>query len=147
MNQADGTRIADYRYWVDERVRFNDLDMLGHVNNIAYLVYVETGRATFLRSLGMFDIGARRQSVIVRFETDYRRELGYPADVRVGVRVSGIGRTSFRLGVGIFDGEVCVATATNVIVRWDRDLHQAIPLDDADRAALSAHLADTTAPG
>ena len=138
---AVGARVTDYRYWVDERVRFNDLDMLGHVNNIAYLVYVETGRATFLRSIGMFDIGARRQTVIVRFEIDYRRELGYPADVRVGVRVLDIGRTSFRIGVGIFAGETCVATATNVIVRWDRDLRQAVELDGAERVALTAHLA------
>lgn len=142
MSEPDGTRVSDYRYWIGERVRFNDLDLLGHVNNIAYMVYVETGRANFLRSIGMFEIGGRRQTVIARMEIDYRRELGYPADVRVGVRVLAVGRSSFRIGVGIFDGDVCVATAVNVIVRWDRDLHQSLALDESERAALSAWLPD-----
>jgi acyl-CoA thioester hydrolase len=139
--EVDGTRVADYRYWVDERVRFNDLDLLGHVNNIAYVVYVETGRANFLRSIGMFNLDDRRQTVIVRFEIDYRREVRYPADLRVGVRVLAIGNTSFRIGVGIFDGETCVATAHNAIVRWDRDRHAALALDEGERAALGAYLA------
>ncbi|WP_051362009.1 acyl-CoA thioesterase [Solimonas soli] len=146
MSAADGTRVADYRFWVGERVRFNDLDLLGHVNNIAYVVYVETGRASFLRSLGMFELDARRQTVIARFEMDYRRELGYPADVRVGVRVLAIGRSSFRIGVGIFDGDGCVASALNVIVRWDRERHQAVALDAAERAALTAWLGDGPEP-
>ncbi|NGY04834.1 acyl-CoA thioesterase [Solimonas terrae] len=138
--EAGGTRIGDYRYWVDERVRFNDLDLLGHVNNIAYVVYVETGRANFLRSIDMFDLGDRRQTVIVRFEIDYRREVQYPADLRVGVRVLAIGNSSFQIGVGIFAGETCVATARNAIVRWDRELHQAVALDDGERAALRSYL-------
>lgn len=144
--EADGTRVEDYRYWVDERVRFNDLDLLGHVNNIAYVVYVETGRANFLRSIGMFELDARRQTVIVRFEIDYRREVQYPAELRVGVRVLAIGNTSFQIGVGIFNGETCVATARNAIVRWDREQHIAVALDAAERAALSPYLAGEPGP-
>lgn len=146
MNDTSGIDPRDYRYWVDERVRFNDLDLLGHVNNIAYVVYVETGRANFLRSIGMFDLGDRRQTVIVRFEIDYRREVQYPADLRVGVRVLAIGTTSFQIGVGIFDGETCVATARNAIVRWDRDQHLTLTLNDPERAALSAYLDNGAAP-
>ncbi|HEY9547413.1 MAG TPA: thioesterase family protein [Solimonas sp.] len=140
--EATGTRVDDYRYWVDERVRFNDLDLLGHVNNIAYVVYVETGRASFLRSIGMFELDDRRQTVIARFEIDYRREVAYPADLRVGVRVLAIGNSSFQIGVGIFSGETCVATARNAIVRWDRERHAAVALDDGERVALSAYLVD-----
>lgn len=141
-----GRQVGDYRYWVDERVRFNDLDLLGHVNNIAYIVYVETGRANFLRSIGMFELDARRQTVIVRVEVDYRREVEYPAELRVGVRVLAIGNTSFQIEVGIFKDETCVATARNVIVCWDREQHVALALNDSERAALGAYLADGAAP-
>lgn len=140
--EVGGTRIADYRYWVDERVRFNDLDLIGHVNNVAYVVYVETGRANFLRSIGLFEAGDRRQTVIARLEIDYRREVRYPADLRVGVRVLAIGNSSFQVGVGIFDGETCVATARNAIVRWDRDQHVALSLNGEERAALARYLAE-----
>src|SRR3546814_8087397 len=84
----------------------------------------------------------RRQTVIARFEIDYRREVAYPADLRVGVRVLAIGNSSFQIGVGIFSGETCVATARNAIVRWDRERHAAVALDDGERVALSAYLVD-----
>src|SRR3546814_7594293 len=53
----------------------------------------------------MFELDDRRQTVIARFEIDYRREVAYPADLRVGVRVLAIGNSSFQIGVGIFRSE------------------------------------------
>jgi acyl-CoA thioester hydrolase len=140
MSEADGTHVADYRFWVDERVRFNDLDLLGHVNNVAYVVYVENGRAAFLRDIGLWTIGAPRQIVIVHFAMDYRREVRFPAELRVGVRALAIGNRSFRIGVGIFRDGQCVATADNTVVCWDTAQRRAVPLDERERAALAPHL-------
>lgn len=140
MAPKPGADPADYRYWTDERVRFNDLDVLGHVNNIAYAVYVENARASFLGDTGLWVMGARIANVIVRTEMDYLREVQFPAQLRVGVRVLAVGQRSYTLGIGIFKAEDCVLVARNVIVRFDSHSRGSVPLDDAARALLLPYL-------
>lgn len=138
---SEGTRPEDYRYWADERVRFYDLDLMGHVNNVAYTIYAESGRAAFLRHIGFWTETGRRQNVIARLEIDYRQELKYPNELKVGLRVLKIGGSSFMLGIGIFAGDACVATAQATLVRFDAETRKAIALDDDDRALLAPYLA------
>ncbi len=130
-----------YRFWVREIVRFDDLDLLGHVNNKAFTTYAESGRAAFLREIGLWRPQVTRQSVVVRLEIDYLRELNYPGEPQVGVRVLRIGEKSFTLGVGIFDKDQCAAVASTVFVRMDTTTRRASPLTDEERGQLQPHLA------
>ncbi|NBD10911.1 MULTISPECIES: thioesterase family protein [Corallococcus] len=63
------------------RVRPNDLDTLGHVNNATVLEYLEAGRWAWLERQGL-KRGAAVVAVVSRVEVDYRREIP-PGDVRV----------------------------------------------------------------
>lgn len=134
---------AVYRFWVTEHIRFADLDLLGHVNNVAFTIYAESSRAAFMHQTGFWIPKAPRQNVIVRLELDYRRELHYPGEVRVGLRVLKIGNSSFTLGQALFSGEHCVATAVVVIVRMDAGTRRATPLNDEERAQLQPYLNST----
>lgn len=129
-----------YRFWIDEHVRFADLDVLGHVNNVAFTAYVENARAAFLREIGLWVLNAPRQNVIARLEMDYRHELHYPALMRVGINVLRVGRSSFALGTGVFSADRCVASAATVQVRIDTQSRQPVPLSEDERARLLAHL-------
>ncbi|MFA5941163.1 MAG: thioesterase family protein [Sinimarinibacterium sp.] len=135
------TDEAAYRFWIDEHVRFDDLDMLGHVNNKSFTTYAESGRAAFLRASGLWRPGSAPHNVIARLEVDYLRELHYPADVRVGVRVLKIGRSSFTLGLGMFSGGHCVATAATVLVHIDAQTRKSVELDADMRTRLEAWIA------
>ena len=134
-----GTGLDDYRFWFDERVRFADLDLLGHVNNKAFLTYAESARAAFMLETGLWVRDGARQSLLARLELDYRRELHYPADIRVGINVQNIGRTSFTLGVGLFDGDACAATMTTLMVRVDMHTKAKVELDADERARLAPY--------
>ncbi len=136
----DGIDLADrgsYRFWGRDVLRFADLDPNGHVNNIAYAVFCENGRVEFREShnLGM-KTGAGTDFVIVRFAIDYIAELNYPGTVDIGTRALGVGRSSYRLGQGLFDGDKCVATAESVIVCTDPETHRARPIPDGLRQSL-----------
>lgn len=139
MAPKAGTRPEDYSYWVDERVRFNDIDVLGHVNNIAYAIYVENGRAGLMGELGLLVMGAERQSVIVRSEMDYLREVRFPAQLRIGVAVRSIGNRSFTMGIGIFNNDTCVLVASNVVVRFDVKTRSSVVINEEERARLASH--------
>jgi acyl-CoA thioester hydrolase len=143
-NTDDGSPqlAGSYRFWTREHVRFDDLDMLGHANNKAFTTYAESGRAAFLREIGLsWGPQVERQSVIVHLELDYHGELHYPAELRVGVNVRHIGRTSFTLGFGIFEGERCVASGKTVFVRIDAKSRKPVALDQIERGCLLPHLA------
>ena len=142
----DGVDLADrgsYRFWGRDVLRFADLDPNGHVNNIAYAVFCENGRVEFRESHnpkmetgpGM-ETGAGTDFVIVRFAIDYIAELNYPGTIDIGTRVLGVGRSSYRLGQGLFDGDKCVATAESVIVCIDPESQRARPIPDGLRQSL-----------
>jgi len=140
------TRTGSYPFWTRELVRFADLDINGHVNNIAFAVYAESGRAAFLHGTGLWSLDQpMRQNVLAHVQIDYLQELRYPAELRVGVRVLAIGRSSFQLGVGLFAGERCVATVRTVQVRIDGQSKAPIALDPDERRALAAYLAESSA--
>lgn len=139
-DRADPTCPAFYKFWATEHIRFADLDLMGHVNNIAFTVYAESCRAAFMHETGFWVPRAQRQNVIVRIELDYRRELLYPGEVRVGLRVLKIGNSSYTIGQGLFSGDDCAATAQAVIVRIDAKTRKAVSLNDEERAKLQAYL-------
>ena len=138
--KAGAPDLADrslYRHWADERVRYADLDILGHVNNNAIGVYHETGRVVLLRDAGGLLNGRERTAVAARLSIDYLAELHWPADLKIGTCLLRMGRTSFALGSAIFAGDRCIATAETICVMLDQKTRKPVPLTDADRAALT----------
>lgn len=134
--EIDLTDPAGYRLWVDERVRFADLDPQGHANNNAVGVYFESARVGLWDAVGRF-AGASWTVVIRRTITDFRAELRYPAEIRVGVRVLRIGTTSVTLGLGVFHGEACIATQEAVSVLLDKGTRRPWPASEDLRRVLA----------
>ncbi|WP_207460370.1 thioesterase family protein [Azospirillum sp. SYSU D00513] len=135
----DLTDPEGYRFWVDEHVRFADLDPLGHVNNNAIGVYFEQARVVLLTA----GLGLRRESpwtvVIARSLIEYKAELHYPAEVRIGARVLRAGNSSLTLGSAIFQGDRCIATQEAVLVIVDKAAHRPTPIPDAVRPVLDRY--------
>lgn len=135
---APWLQASYYRYWQEEQVRYGDLDPLGHVNNVSTLQYSESVRAPFMKELGLWRSGDSRQGVIVRHEIDYRFEITYPGRLRLGLSVTHIGRSSYAVRQGLFDGERCAATVLTHIARMDTTTRRAVALSEAERSALAA---------
>ena len=116
-----------------ETVRFRDVDALGHVNNAAYLTYLEQARIAFLASLGADQTGM----ILARAEIDFRAQVGFGERVEVEVRPLRAGTKSFELGYTLrVRGEV-VAEARTVLVAYDYATGRTVPVPDAWRAGLS----------
>ncbi len=122
MNESvtDPLRRGSYAHWRSEHIRYGDLDTNGHVNNIAFLVYSESGLVPFLAALGHPVDHRETPWMTARIEIDLRAQLHYPGEVDIGTRVLGLGRSSLTLGQGLFSGESCAATLRRVMVLVDR---------------------------
>lgn len=133
--------VASYTSWVDEHVRFNDLDPVGHANNNAIGVYFESGRLGMAREVPP-EIDMSGVAIVLRQVTiDYLAEITFPNNVRVGSRVVRVGRTSWVTGAGLFINGRCHATSTCVNVLIDTRLRSATPLPEPVRALLLANAA------
>ncbi|HEV3177449.1 MAG TPA: thioesterase family protein [Stellaceae bacterium] len=135
------TERGSYAIWTYDKLRYADTDRQGHVNNAVFATFCESGRVMFLYDEKLNLAGPDANFVVVRLELDFRSELFYPGRVDIGTRVLGIGRTSFRLGQGIFNGETCAATAETVLVQMDAATRKAKALTPQLRAWLEERLA------
>ena len=129
---------STYCYWNRHIIRFADLDPANHVNNVAYAQYFESGRVAFWHDAGRHLVVPGTTGVIAKLVIDYRAQMDFPGEVEVGTRVLSLGRSSTRLGQGLFRDGVCVATSVSVGVLVDKDTARSTPMPDALRQAVLA---------
>ena len=113
--------------------RFQDLDPLGHINNVAYAALFETARVHFNDAI---DLTRWRQLrwVVAAMEINYLAEGHFPADVTVSTGIGAIRNRSWQmLSLMMQDGSP-IATCDVVLVAAEADGG----LPDAMRAALAA---------
>ena len=117
-------------------IRFADLDLLGHVNNVALATYLEHGRIELIGPL-MRQFGSEPlDMVLARITIDYLRELQAPGTIEVATRVARLGSKSMILQGAVFKGETCIATAHCVMVFFDTARRRSVEPPAALRAAL-----------
>ncbi len=121
--------MADLPYVHRDTVRFRDCDAMGHVNNAVYSTYLEEARIGVLGDLIDF--------ILARVEIDFRSELRAGEDVEVRTRCSRIGTKSFDLEHEITaDGRV-VAEGKSVLVSYDYERGESVPVPDELRERLT----------
>lgn len=115
------------------QTRFADLDPLGHVNNVAYVVYMETARIRFIHEYGST---LRGNVLVARTEVDHRHEIPSSTwEIDVTVQVQSVGRTSVVVGHDLYDGETLVGQGRVVLVAVDEH-HKPRPVTEQERALL-----------
>ncbi len=123
------------------RLRFNDTDRLGHVNNAVFAVMLEQGRSELVLEAGLPIESEGAALVIVRLELEFLREMAWPGTVTIETEVARLGNRSFTLRQRLAsDSELC-ARAVTVLVVMDRAARRALPLDGEWRDSLTRWLA------
>jgi acyl-CoA thioester hydrolase len=123
-------------------VAWGEMDAFQHVNNVMYARWVETARIEYLVRVGLME-RMRDEGVgpiLARLSIDYRRPVTFPDTVRVGVRTTRIGGSSFTMGFRIWSEaqQAEVATGEQVLVIFDYRQARTAPIDDRLRAAIAA---------
>jgi acyl-CoA thioester hydrolase len=125
---------ADALTEVTIKLRYRDLDTLGHVNQSVYHVLLEDARIGFLRSL--FGNGSR--FVVARVELDYRHELrASDGAVTIATTVQSVGRSSVILRSRMTTPSGALsAEAVTVLVAWDTEQRASRALTADERSML-----------
>jgi acyl-CoA thioester hydrolase len=122
----------------EERVRFRDLDPMGHVNNAVFLTYLEQARVAFFSEMGAATGLEDMNMIVARVEIDFKAPVRLGQEVEVSVRASRFGTKSFDLEYELrVEGEV-VAVAKSVQVAYDYKRREPVPVPAEWREKLSA---------
>jgi acyl-CoA thioester hydrolase len=120
-----------------ERVRFRDVDAMGHVNNAVFATYVEQARIEYLRHLGLLDGPLYMGMILARLELDFLAPGQPQGEVEIGVRATRSGNKSFVLEYELQQEGSAVARATTVLVAYDYERSQSVSLPEAWREQLA----------
>ncbi|MDQ2857544.1 MAG: acyl-CoA thioesterase [Candidatus Eremiobacteraeota bacterium] len=123
------------------RVGFADVDMLRHVNNTAYLRWVEQMRTEYLAEVFRERIGGPRGMILARTEIVYERPIAYRENVAVGTRVSRMGTKSFAFSHEVWsdDSGLRCARIETTLVAIDYETGETIVVPDAWRESVAAY--------
>jgi acyl-CoA thioester hydrolase len=121
-------------------VRYADLDPQGHVNNAAYMTYLETARLGYYERTGIWSphSGDHTGMVVAHAEIDYLAPIVYGQVLQVGVRLEKLGTKSmtFAFQVTSADGDQVFATGLSVMVAYDNTTETSRPVPQEWREKL-----------
>ena len=130
-------------------VRFSDVDLYGHVNNVKYFEYYQEARIAFIVALqgGLFAADSSHRQVVARIDVDYKRPILFrPEPYAVETSVTRIGTSSYDLGCRIVDpgSGTVFSTAQVRLVAYDAASAHSRPLSEDERSKLETALLDPT---
>lgn len=121
-------------------VPFADIDMMRHVNNVAYIRWAETMRAEYFARVMGTDINGRHGMIQAGIEFKYERQLSYRERIAVGCSIPRIGTKSFDFEYEVWseDAGHRAAHGRTAMVAFDFAENRTIAVPAAWRDAIAA---------
>ena len=111
-----------WSYGFVDRVRFGELDVLGHVNNAAYLQWFENFRIQYFRDYGVSSYDGSIPKIVLRnIGLDFKSEVKLNDTYVVAGRTVEMRSSSFTMHYGVYVGGRLTTTGHAVIVNLNDD--------------------------
>ena len=122
-------------------IRFNDIDVIGHVNNAIYLSYFEEARKDFFNELiDMKWDWSTEGTLLARNELDYKVPIHLEDEARIEIWVSRIGNKSLDISYRIVKNDngnwVECTVGKSVVVCFNYKENKTIEIPEKWRVAL-----------
>lgn len=119
--ELDPNRLAlkNYPFQWGIDTTFGDMDIVGHVNNVALARYYETGRSRFLIEMTgnpSFFTSSKINTVVAEYTVRFLGEINFPDQVTVGTAIGRIGNSSFSSLQALFVNGECVGLSDAAMV-------------------------------
>lgn len=132
----------EYRSVTPVQIRFNDIDILGHLNNTVYLSLFDTGKAEYLMEVMKGTIRYDRvESVIANINCSFVNSAFYGEPINIYTRCEEVNDKSFRIHQVMANAETgqVKAVCDTIMVSYDPDEKRSIPVSDAARRNISEY--------
>ena len=118
------------------RLDWSEMDLFGHVNNVAYFKYIQAARVNYweVSTLTALFSEMKIGPILLSTGCQFIKPLFYPGNITVESRIEFIKNTSFGIHHRLLNeqGEIC-AEARDVIVTYDFNKNEKVPVPDVFR--------------
>ncbi len=133
--------LSLFSHKIDFKVRFSDLDAMGHVNNAKYLTYLEEARIEYLNNLlSLNKDNLKYQAVIAKIDINYIKQIRLGDKLEIYSRIYNLGTKSFDFEILIVinnDGKKEIASSSlSKMVGFDYQSNKTIILPDYFRETV-----------
>jgi acyl-CoA thioester hydrolase len=129
-----------YLHSSEIQIRFNDVDMLGHVTNSAYPQYFDLGRMAYINEVFGEQMSWNREGLIlVSISIDFMSSIKLYDRVRVRTKVVRIGNKSLEMAQDIFNETTNLVSAKSraVMVGFNGIEEVSIPIPEHWRRQIA----------
>lgn len=105
---------SDFSFYNSVKVRFGEVDMFGHVNNVVAFTYFEEARIALFKELGFMQEWTHESSetmiVVADLQCNFIKQIYFDEQLKVYVKAGSVGNSSLDLHyiVKNAEGEVCL---------------------------------------
>jgi acyl-CoA thioester hydrolase len=108
---------AAYPISLESNTRFQDLDVNGHLNNVAFASLFENARVLLHREVRPWGERPKNErTMVAAVEINYLAEGNFPAPVTVASGIGKVGNSSWTILQAMFQQGRCIATCDTVVV-------------------------------
>jgi acyl-CoA thioester hydrolase len=122
------------------RIDWSEMDLFGHVNNVAYFKYIQASRVNYweLTGLAASFTETKIGPILLSTSCNFIKPLYYPGNIIIAARMEFMKNTSFGIHHQVLNeqGEVA-AEAHDVIVNFDFNKNEKAPIPAAFRDAVA----------
>jgi acyl-CoA thioester hydrolase len=121
INQEDKD-MKNSHVKLELRIDWSEIDLFGHVNNLAILKYVQAAKVNYLEIIVLMQLQSKIKigPILASTTCQFRKPLFYPGMVTIYTKVVAIKNTSFHFKHEIVnEKEEVIAEVQDVIVLYD----------------------------
>jgi acyl-CoA thioester hydrolase len=131
--------MYNYPVKLNLRLDWSEMDLFGHINNVAYFKYIQASRVNYWETIGLTQLHSNMQigPILASTSCNFKKPLIYPGNITVEASVSFIKTTSFGIEHRILnaEGEVA-ATAQDVVVLYNFETNEKQAVPDSIRQQM-----------
>lgn len=127
------------------QIRFNDVDVIGHVNNSVVLSYFDIGKVAYFEALGYHVVRKEDAGlVIVNVNVDFMAPIFFGDDMVVRTKIYEIGNKSVKLAQLLFDrkSQRVKAVCRTVMCGFDPKDNTSVAISDEWRSMIQRYEKD-----
>ncbi len=130
-------KLAEFEIKLD----WSEMDLFGHINNVAYFKYVQAARVNYLESVGIntADPENKLSFAVAASSCQFKQPLFFPGKITVKTNTDWIKNTSLQLTHIIFnDKDQVAAEAIDVIVLFDYATQTKVSVSETIKQKISS---------
>lgn len=128
----------NFSFSIDIDIRFSEVDMFGHMNNVASFAYFEEARLKFMQHIGIYtDFNGDEVPVVGDLQCDYHKQVYFGETLTLYAKIASIGNSSMDIHyMGVkSDGQVAL-TGRGVMINMDKKTGRSAPISDENRQKI-----------